>query len=103
MTQHYWFARRSQSHVGKPIWFGSFRPITWEGWACILGVIVLMTLGLGLWTEASAQGMGGGWMGFTFLTVIGIGLLFVAIRGMGDPDNTAADYKTGKLKNGGAS
>jgi hypothetical protein len=103
VTQRYWFARRSQSHVGKPMWFGSFRPITWEGWFCVAGFLALMTLGVGLWTEAGAQGMAGGWMGFVFLTVIGMGLLFVAIRGMGDPDHTAADYKTGKVKNGGAS
>jgi len=103
MTQRYWFARRSQSHVGKPIWFGSFRPITWEGWACVLGCVVLITLGLGLWTEANAQGAGGGWMGFVFLTVIGVGLLFAAIKSNGDPDRIASDYKAGKVKNGSAS
>lgn len=102
MTQRYWFARRAQSHVGKPLWYGSFQPITWEGWASVAAFIALMTLGLGLWTETNAQGLGGGWMGFAFLTVIGFGILFIAVKSKGDPDRTAADYKTGKAKNGGS-
>ncbi len=103
MTQRYWFARRSKSHVGKPIWFGSFQPITWEGWASVLVFIALVTLGLGLWTESNSQGVEGGWMGLVFLSFIGIGMLFIAIKTRGDLNTTAADYKTGKAKNGGAS
>ncbi len=102
MTQRFWFARRSKSHVGKPMWFGSFQPITWEGWVSVLGFVALMTLGLGLWTQSNTQGLGGGWMGFVFLSFMAVGMLFIAIKSKGDPDNTAADYRTGQVKNGGA-
>ena len=103
MTQRYWFARRHASQTGQPTWSGRFRPISWEGWVCMLGFVVMMALGLALWVEASAQGVQSGWMGFVFLTVIGMGALFIAIRAKGDPNHTAADYKTGKVKNGDGS
>ncbi|MEQ8432767.1 MAG: hypothetical protein RIA71_00880 [Oceanicaulis sp.] len=98
MTNRYWFARRRADCAGQSALIGKFRPVTWEGWACIAVFAGLMVLGALLWAETASQGLERGWLGFAFPTIIGAGLLFAAMGAKSDPDHTAADYKAGRVK-----
>ncbi|MFP4519858.1 MAG: hypothetical protein ACLFQ5_10415 [Oceanicaulis sp.] len=97
----YWFARRRADRAGESALIGNFRPVSWEGWACIAVFGALVLVGALLWAESAAQGLPRGWLGFAFPTIIGAGILFIAVGAKGDPDHTAADYKAGRVKNNG--
>jgi len=98
VTQRYWFARRRADSAGQSALIGKFRPVTWEGWACISVFAGLMVIGALIWADTAAQGLERGWLGFAFLTIIGAGILLAAVGAKGDPDHTAADYKAGRVK-----
>ncbi|MFP4519925.1 MAG: hypothetical protein ACLFQ5_10750 [Oceanicaulis sp.] len=98
MTSRYWFARRSRDGAGQSALIGRVRPVSWEGWACVGVFGACVAIGLAVWTETAAQGLPRGWVGFACLTIIDAGILFAAIGAKSDPDHTAADYRSGRVK-----